>query len=86
MNLIRKNKKQNDDHLKKAFAAPSFETNKKQTMLRVDEDVRDDVNAIVQVENLGKANELLKIMLDEYKTGMTEEELKKIELVKSLKK
>ena len=84
--LIRKGKKQNDDHLKKAFVEPTFEDKKKAAYLRVEEDVRDDINAIVQVQGLGKVNELLKGMLQEHKAGMTKDELEKVELVKSLKK
>ena len=84
--LIRKGKKQNDDHLKKAFVEPTFEDKKKAAYLRVEEDVRDDINAIVQVHGLGKVNELLKVMLAAYKSKMSADDLKKIEFVKSLKK
>ena len=86
--LIRKNSnKDKDSHLKGAFkeeAAPAIK--KKDAMLRVDEDVKDEVNAIVQVQKLGKANDLVMAMLDMYKASMTDEEKQKLELLKELKK
>lgn len=85
--LIRKGNKEKDSHLKGAFkseAEPAVK--KKDAMLRVDEDVKDEVNAIVQVQKLGKANDLIMVMLDMYKASMTDEEKQKLELLKELKK
>lgn len=86
-NLIRKNKDNKDSHLKGAFreeAAPAIK--KKDAMLRVDEDVKDEVNAIVQLQKLGKANDLIMAMLEQYKATMSDEEKQKLELLKELKK
>lgn len=86
--LIRKNKnKDKDNHLKGAFSEEAEPViKKKDAMLRVDEDVKDEVNAIVQVQKLGKANDLIMAMLDMYKASMTDEEKQKLELLKELKK
>lgn len=84
--LIRKSNNK-DSHLKGAFTeAATQEVKKKDAMLRVDEDVKDEVNAIVQVLKLGKANDLIMDMLDMYKASMTDEEKQKLELLKELKK
>ena len=81
--LLRKNNEKKDSHLKGAFVEQKVAKEKKETtMVRVAVDAKEELNHIVTIEKLDSVNELVEKMLELYKGQMSEEDLKKLEILK----
>lgn len=82
--LLRKNNDKKDSHLQGAFTEQQSvaKERKETTMVRVAVDVKEELNYIVTVEKLDSVNELVEKMLELYKGQMSEDNLKKLEILK----
>lgn len=81
--LLRKENTKKDSHLKGAFTEqPVVKEKKETTMVRVAVDVKEELNNIVTIEKLDSVNDLVEKMLELYKGQMSEDNLKKLEILK----